>query len=136
MSEDYTDPIPRVVASDEARRAADIINMHIIAQRRGFVAIRLSDGGSDNVVYDTKDDAVRHQLHPQQCAYFQLQLTPIVPWECDVFLLYTRQMYAAGHRVGEEGAPSLIIPSRTENIRWNPPRSTMNREQRRRLKGF
>jgi len=134
MSED--NDIPRVVMPDDARRASDIINMHIIAQRRGFVAIRLSDGGSDGSVYDTKDLAVRHQLHPQQCAYFQLPLTPVVPWECDVFLRYTRQMYAAGHRVGEEGAPSLIVPSRTENIRWNPPRSTMNREQRKRLKGF
>ena len=132
-----SDDIPRVVVPDDARRASDIINQHIILKRQGWVAIRLSDGGSDGAVYTTKDDAVRHQLHPQQCAYFMLpQLTPVVPWECDVFLRYTRQMYDAGQRVGDEGAPSLIVPTRTENIRWNPPRSTMNRAQRRSLKGF
>lgn len=34
-----------------------------------WVAIRLSDGGSDGQIYDSKQDAVRHQAYEQQCMY-------------------------------------------------------------------
>jgi hypothetical protein len=134
------EPIPRVVVPDDARRAADIINMHIMLKKSGWVAIRLSDGGSDGVVYDQRADAVRHQLHENQCAYFQLPLIPVTPWECDVFLRYNRQLYDNGMRMGDPDAPTPIVPIRTENIPWRPPTRqqypTMSRSLRRKLKGF
>lgn len=114
--------------------------MHIMLKRVGWVAIRLSDGGSDGVVYDRREDAVRHQLHEHQCAYFLLPVIPVTPFECEVFLKYNRQLYDAGLRMGDPDAPSPIVPVRMENIPWRsrqiPQSSTMNRSQRRRLKGF
>ena len=140
MTDFELEPIPRTIQPDEARRASDVINQHVILQRRGWVAIRLSDGGSDGVVYDLRADAIRHQLHEHQCAYFLLPSIPVTPYECEVFLRYNRQLYDNGLRMGDPDAPSPIVPVRTENIpQWLRPRqqrSTMNREQRRRLKGF
>jgi hypothetical protein len=128
------------VVPDDARRAADIINMHIMLKKCGWVAIRLSDGGSDGVVYDVRADAIRHQLHENQCAYFLLPEIPVTPWECDVMLRYNRQLYDNGVRMGDPDAPTPIVPIRTENIPWRPPTPqqylTMSRSQRRRLKGF
>jgi hypothetical protein len=124
---EYVEPPPNTVMPDDARRAADVINMHILLGQRGWVAIRLSDGGSDGVVYDRREDAVRHQLHEHQCAYFLLSSIPVTPRETDVYLNYNRQLYDAGLRMGDTDAPSPIAPIRTENTRWSPPHSTMNR---------
>lgn len=64
------------VPSDAARRASDIIVMHFLADpvgnRNRVCAIRLSDGGSDGVVYDNLAQAVRYQLHYKQCMYVRI----------------------------------------------------------------
>ena len=50
--------------SDAAKRCSDIITLAAIAGSAGrFMAIRLADGGSDRDLYDSRDDAIRHQLH-------------------------------------------------------------------------
>lgn len=84
--------------SDEARRAADTLNLHVAGGAGGrWVAIRLSDGGSDGVTYDTRAEAIRHQLHESQCAY--MRVSSATPAETATFLAYNRQAYDAGYRL-------------------------------------
>lgn len=91
------DPGPLGVYSDEARRASDIINMHLLADRADnvgrWVAIRLSDGSSDGTVYDCKCDAKRHQLHEKQCVYVNIQPTGLSAKDAEILLKMTRQLY-------------------------------------------
>lgn len=92
--------------SDEAKRASDIINAYysyvpLDRLLRSWVAIRLSDGGSDGVLYDSKRDAVRHQSDEFLCAYICLKNCPngISKLEAERFLAFTRSAYEAGFRL-------------------------------------
>jgi hypothetical protein len=88
--------------SDEAKRASDAVNLALLADKEGnvrrWIAIRLSDGGSDGIVYDNVADAANHQLHYQMCMYIQIQYGGMSPKEADVMLRYHRQVYDAGNR--------------------------------------
>lgn len=107
-------PIP---PSDAAKRAADIINGYVAFIPRDelkykYVAIRLSDGSSDGNLYDTKREAVRHQLDEKLCAYVSFAAIPVgtTAREMEVFLKFNRDVYDAGisfvdpddHRGGRE----------------------------------
>jgi len=106
--------IPVCMPSDSAKRAADSINLHIHANGHDafgkWVAIRLSDGSSDGVLYDTRVDAIRHQLHERQCAYFRIPPfgETISVAEAETFLNYNRSIYDAGYRMPDPEAPALI----------------------------
>jgi hypothetical protein len=97
---------------DTARRAADQLNVHLLAhgsEAHGkFVAIRLSDGGSDGVLYETRYDAVRHQLHASQCVYARVTVGGASPKAMWVLMVYMRQIYDAGGRFETE-APRLPL---------------------------
>lgn len=106
--------------SDAARRCADIINGYIHSRpwdelKDCVVAIRLSDGGSDGVLYDNKGDAVRHQLTESQCAYvcFRNLAQGIQPIEAERYLDYNRRAYDAGYRLPDpdavNGGPELFL---------------------------
>ncbi len=105
---------------EAAKRMADTIALHqmvlsrdeLIAKR--FVAIRLSDGGSDGVVYETRQDAIRHQLHETLCGYFQIPLERWSEETCDSLLWYVRTRYDAGYRAAPDR--QLIIPRRIEEL--------------------
>ena len=107
---------PLGVYSDSARRCSDIINMHVTAL--GFAvfgkwaAIRLSDGGSDNVVYDSKADAVRHQLHEQQCAYVMIPADGMSPQNAEIFLEFNRKLRDNGMRMSDP--LSIHMPQTTK----------------------
>ncbi len=96
-------PGPLGLYSDEARRAADIINVPLLVDHEGnmnkWVAIRLSDGGSDGTLYDCKCDAARHQLHETQCMYVQLVPTGITPKETAALLRMHRNFYDSGFKM-------------------------------------
>lgn len=86
--------------SQEAYRCSEIIRAHIAdGKTDGWVAVRLSDGGTDGIVYDTRRNAIRFQLHETQCAYVQ------VPWDnfpvhhAERFLAIHRDLYKAGFRM-------------------------------------
>jgi hypothetical protein len=106
--------IPVSIPSDSSRRAADAVNLHIYAhgdQAFGkWVAIRLSDGGSDGVLYDSRRDAIRHQFHERQCCYFRIPPfgQTITPAEAETFLSYNRSIYDAGYRMPDPDAPAPI----------------------------
>jgi hypothetical protein len=103
---------------DAARRMAEQIALHQVALTREeilakrFIAIRLSDGGSDGVAYDTRDDAIRHQLHETLCGYFQVPLERWSPETCDSLLWYVRKRYDAGYRA--KPGSHLILPTNIE----------------------
>lgn len=86
--------------SDAAKRCSDTIRLHIVAGQKGrWVAIRLSDGGSDGVVYDTRADAIRHQLHESQCAYVKVPPDDMPPEHAERYLAFHRRAYDGGFRL-------------------------------------
>ena len=94
---------------DRTRRAYDQIMTHVHGlgeEAAGrWVAIRLSDGGSDGVLYDSKPDATRHQLHEKQCAYVCIPPFSVLHIkELHRFLELSDEIYAAGGRLSDVGA--------------------------------
>lgn len=101
---------------DAAKRMSGIINGLITFHQvwdiqSKWIAIRLADGGSDGVLYDTRDDAISHQLDERLCAYTALQsmMGGAKPLDCAIFLEFHRQAYDAGMRLHEPEAPQLIV---------------------------
>jgi hypothetical protein len=72
-----------------------------------WIAVRLSDGGSDGSLYDTRADAVRHQLHETLCAYVKVPPGGMQPNEADIFLNYHRDLYDKGFRLPD---PDFALP--------------------------
>lgn len=108
---DNHEGITGVSISDDARRASDIVNSYYAyipweQLQNQWVAIRLSDGGSDGTLYDSKRDAIRHQAWEQQCAYIAFKNCPngISPLEAERFLAFTRGAYDAGMRLVDPDA--------------------------------
>jgi hypothetical protein len=116
---------------DACQRLADAVNIHVLAQnaelgngrdRPGYVAVRLADGRSDGVLYDTRADAVRHQAHAADpyFAYIKVGRQMMPPREAWVVLMYHRQAAASGHVLAEE---EVILPHRLELVRDRIPRT-------------
>lgn len=105
--------------SDAAKRCSDVVTLHLLADRdhaiNSWCAIRLSDGGSDDVLYDSKAAAVRHQLHEFQCAYVKIPADGMGPREAEIFLRFNRQLYDAGMRIADPDKDlEVIMPGRLE----------------------
>lgn len=99
---------------DRTRRAHDAITLHYLAlgnEAAGhWVAIRLSDGGSDNNLYDSKAEATRAQLHERQCAYICLPpYGALSIKEVHRYLELNEMIYDQGGRLSDEG--THIVPS-------------------------
>lgn len=91
---------------DAPRRAADIVTAAMWAGHVGeWVAIRLSDGGSDGRHYLSRDEAIRWQLHETLCAYFKVPPDGMTERLARLWLTFFRQAYDAGHRPGYGQAP-------------------------------
>lgn len=92
---------------DFAKRAYDVMNLHVIGkgdQAWGkWVALRLSDGGSDGVLYDTRQSAIDHQLHPSQSSYLCIPPTGFAIEEIREFLSLSRKLYDRGIRIPSHG---------------------------------
>jgi len=59
--------------TDDARRMADAMNLHAVAGARGWAVFALADGRSDNVAYESYDDALRSKRHDRD-RYLYLQI--------------------------------------------------------------
>jgi hypothetical protein len=105
---------------DRANRASDLINearetLDWDQLRTCWIAIRMSDGGSDMVIYDNKRDAVRHQLNEQQCAYicFRNLIGGASARELLRVLRFHEMAYNAGLRLPDpddvDGGPDLAM---------------------------
>lgn len=104
--------------SESAHRCSDAIRLHIVAGSGGkWAAIRLSDGGSDGIVYDTRADAVRHQLHETQCAYVCIPWDDMSPRSAENFLKINRELYDAGLRMTDPDATETpALPQRIARL--------------------
>src|SRR5271154_903850 len=103
--------------SDAAKRLSDLMNLHSTFGNVGkWVAIRLSDGGSDGVLYDNRDAAVSHQLHESLCAYAKVCPGGMQQAEAEEFLSAFRAIYDAGFRVHGPGDHLPTIPVRKEAV--------------------
>jgi hypothetical protein len=92
---------------DYAKRAYDIMNMHVLGKGDAswgkWCAFRLSDGGSDGVLYDTREQAIFHQLHPTQCCYIVIPPAGFTLKELREFLDLSRRLYEKGARIPSHG---------------------------------
>jgi hypothetical protein len=90
--------------SDAAKRIADVYTMHRLADPYGnigyWIACALLDGKSDNALYETKQDAIRHQHHKDNWYTF-IQIVPsqMTPCEAEVMLKVARMAYDNGARM-------------------------------------
>lgn len=65
-----------------------------------WIACRLSDGSSDQVLYVTRRDAVSHQKHNEQLyAFVQIRPHSMSICEAASFLRFARMAYDAGFRM-------------------------------------
>jgi hypothetical protein len=101
--------------TDAGKRASEIVTMHAIAGSAGkWVALRLIDGGSDNAVYDTRADAIRHQFYEEYCAYVMVQPCGMTAREASEWLKFNRSLYDAGWHLADPDHAS-IDPVRVED---------------------
>jgi hypothetical protein len=103
---------------DIGKRASDVISLHIVGGNVGkWVALRLEDGSSDGIPYDTRRDAIEHQLHEQLCCYVKVPPDGMTPADALRFILLNRAIYAAGFRLAEpESETEPIYPMTNEEV--------------------
>lgn len=71
-----------------------------------WVAIRLSDGGSDGALYDSKAAAVRYQPHERQCVYFRINPGGLTPRSAESTLRFNQGLYDMGARLAD---PDMVV---------------------------
>lgn len=112
---------------EAGKRMRDHLAIHQLVLTRDeiaagrFMAVRLIDGGSDGVAYESRQAAMEHQFHADLCGYFRIPFSGPPARECAAILRYYRGVYDAGYR--PSGNPNLIIPTRVEDL-WSP--TTLN----------
>lgn len=82
--------------------------------RGRWIAARLSDGGGDNTLYDSRDDAVRAQLHSRYHAYVRIAPSGMSPRAALVFLRMARQIYERHSMRLDLPGIYPILPQRSE----------------------
>lgn len=117
-----------IVADDVAKRAWEQVKnvaVHTTWEERinSTLTIRLSDGSTDGVLYDTKQDAVRHVPDERWFAFFSFRSAPngfATPKDAAIFLAFHRAAYSAGFRLPDPdartGGPDLIMPTPQEHV--------------------
>jgi hypothetical protein len=94
--------------SDAAHRCSDIITEAALAGFTGWwIAIRMSDGGWDKSLYETRRVAIEHQFYEQFCCYVCVPPGGMTPKEAQNFLDYNRNLYDAGFRMPD---PEIEVP--------------------------
>lgn len=103
--------------SARAQRCSEAFNRHLAEHGMEavgrWIAIRLSDGGSDGNLYDNKAEAIRFQLHEKQCAYAQLLPEGMSPRAAESFLMVSEKFYDAGMNLADPDR-MVEIPQRRE----------------------
>ena len=97
--------------SDAAKRCADAVNLAVVAGCVGrWLAIRLSDGGCDNAIYDSRESAITHQLRPQFCTYVKVPPDGMPAHEAEALLAYWRRLNDANVRDDDVDVPMPMMP--------------------------
>jgi len=112
--------------SDAAKKLCDTYNLHTTVDRYGSInkwfAVALADGSSDGILYDNKDDCVRHQHHNESFyAYICIRPSSMNVCEAETYLHVQRRLYDAGLRVTDprdmKQNPTLIKRATVEDMR-------------------
>lgn len=99
---------PGTLVSDAGKRFAEAHNLaRFTGGERRWIAVRLSDGGTDGVLYDDMDAARSHQLHETQCYYCCVQPGHMTDREASRLLEVARQVYDSG---GRFISPDAVMP--------------------------
>jgi hypothetical protein len=90
---------------DSGKRAADHINLHLTCRgwdelQNKWMAFKIEDGSTDDVLYDSKQAATRHQPFEQQCYYVSFRNLPggANAKEMAIMLQFAEDAYDAGMR--------------------------------------
>jgi hypothetical protein len=103
--------------SDAAKNTAFVYMTHRMALGDSaighWIAVRIQDGTSDNVLYQTRREAVRHQGHNEQvCAFLNIRPCDLSVCEAASFLRISRMAHDNGFRLADPehraGGRSLI----------------------------
>jgi hypothetical protein len=98
--------------SGAAKRVHDVYNLHKMAAGADsygrWIACALADGSSDNVLYDDRGDAVRHQHHNEdRYAFIPIRPGSFTVCQAQILLQHSRllaatqkQMLDRSHRAG------------------------------------
>lgn len=111
-----------------ARRLSGIVNTICVIQPmdvviNSWIAVRLSDGSTDGVLYDTRRDAVKHQAYEKQCAYLSLRQAPggMDIQAAYAVLKFHRDAYDAGYVFTDPEHPTggidMQMPIAMEDLR-------------------
>lgn len=120
MTDDPPATNPDVQAlADAGRRASETINFHVLTGAIGkWAAIKLADGSSDGTAYDTRADAIQHQLHEQLCCYVKVTPDGMPPEDAVRFILINRALYEKGYRLADPEMPGEPIYPQTIEEQW------------------
>jgi hypothetical protein len=103
--------------SDAAKRCSDAVNLALHNEGFGrWLAIRLSDGGTDGNTYNSMSEAISHQLHESQCAYLKITPDGMGQREAELWLAAVRKLYDKGFRITDPDANvTPILPYKRED---------------------
>jgi len=103
--------------SDAAKRLSDTYNLHVVAgARRGSVfAYSLADASTDHVLYDSREDAVRHQHHNEaNRGYVRIGAGRMTVCEAAAVIRWDRHAARlAAAQLGEKSGGLEVIPRLT-----------------------
>lgn len=116
-----------VTLTEAGKRMSDIYNGLIVAHPIGdligkWAAFSLADGNSDGEIYDTRNDAIKHQQYEQQCCYIMLGIGGMDQRAASSYMEFYRAAYDAGGRVSDPDTPvqyqrQLVMPLAREDLR-------------------
>lgn len=94
-------PTPDIEHEDAAKRISDTYRLHRLADHFGCIgkwfAANLGDGTSDNVLYDTKQECIRHQHHNEmRYAFVRIGPFDMPVCEAQTFLNVQRRLREKG----------------------------------------
>lgn len=99
----------QVSNADAGRHCSDAVNLALELGGMGkWIAVRLSDGKTDGNIYDTKLQAIGHQLHEFQCAYIKIPPGGMVPEHGARFLEVNRKLYDKGMRIADPDKEAIM----------------------------
>ena len=94
---------------DAARRMAAAVTLAAMNGGAGrWISIKLADGSTDHTIYDSRSDAVRHQLSPEYATYITIPPDGMTTGQADRVLDFWRQCHNQGWRAVD---PRDDIPS-------------------------
>jgi hypothetical protein len=105
-----------IIVTDAAKRMSDQINAHLTFNkpheiRSKWIVFKLRDGSTDGAIYDSREQAISHQLDSKWCLFlsFRSLLGGSSAKDCQILLDAHRLLAESGARLHEPEAPQLIM---------------------------